>query len=649
MNDDFSWLDYDEPESSAANTGDADSGGGRGLRRFLPRLPKPRLPRLRRGRGTDESARPSASDILGGQADRPIEELDSRLRALRDRSAADQQPSLEGHQALYDVDEVLATPAFQQKPGGVISAVALSKAQQQQVEMLKDIVGGSLRSQDGSGRSSPVFSLSAAPRLIVSALLALTVSLPFVSSDYVVGDLPPVEFSQDRPDARTAYNLLDNLTRDDYVLVAFEYGPTAAGELDALADLFLRHIFAQLAKPVIVSSNPIAIAHAQNIIAAINRSVTDAGISLENNRDYFLLRYLPGGALGLRELSENFDDLARVSAKGQLTGLEFSSLDEMSLLLLIAESAEDARIWAEQVLPETDGARLIAATGYAAEPLAQVYADSRDEIIGLIVGYRDAYTYGQHLDAAYGAPGAVEPPVPPSDEPEEPLQIPEVEPAPINEAPEPQAERDTPTATPSATATMPSIPSPLPTFTPLPTATATPTDVPAPTATLEPVLYVEVTAPRLANIRRGPTTAEDVLAVASAGDRFEVLGTNGDGSWYNILLANGLKAWIAAFLVEERIETPVQERASAGAPRERTLLRLDFTFRLGKNQARFYQVSAPLGDKRAFIFARDRSAAPARLDAMTLGALGATLVIIMGNAVAAASAFGRRRREPQRS
>ena len=196
MNDDFNWLDYSEPEESAASPSDASNGGRRGLRRFLPRLPSlprprlprlrlPRLPRLRRGQSDTASAQPSASDILGGRSDRPIKELDNRLRALRERAAVDQQPSLETHQALYDVDEVLVTPAFQQKPGGVISAVALSKAQQQQVEMLKDIVGGPLNTQDGGGSGRrflpplPIFSFGGAPRLIASSVLILAMSLPF--------------------------------------------------------------------------------------------------------------------------------------------------------------------------------------------------------------------------------------------------------------------------------------------------------------------------------------------------------------------------------------------------------------------------------------------------------------------------------------
>ena len=670
MNDDFSWLDYDEKEEPSASSSDAGNTGRRGLRRFLPRLPRPRLPglrlprprlprlrlprlpRLRRGQSETASAQPSAADILSGQADRPIAELDNRLQALRDRSVVDAGPSPEAHQALYDVDEVLVTPAFQQKPGGVISAVALSKAQQQQVEMLKDIVGGPLNTQDGGGsgrrilsRPLPIFSIGAAPRLIATSILILAVSLPFVSSDFAEGALPPADFGEDRPNATTVYDLLDNLSQDDYVLVAFEYGPTAAGELDALADLFLRHIFAQLAKPVIVSSNPIAIVHAQNLIAEINRSVEAAGLGLENNRDYFILRYLPGGALGLRELSENFDDVSRVSAKGVLTGLEFSALDEMSLILLIAESAEDMRLWAEQVLPETDDARLLAATGYAAEPLAQAYADSLEEIVGLIVGFRDAYTYGEKLATTYGG---FNPSQPPNPLPQEPV----IEPVPVNEAPEAQEESEIPTAVLQPTATTEPTATPFPTSTPLPTDPPPtdippPTDTPVPTATSEPVLYVEVIAQQLVNIRRGPTTADDILTVASAGDRFEVLGTNGDGSWYNILLPNGLEAWIAAFLVQELLITPGEEPASASAPRERTVMRLDFTLSLGKNQPRFYQALPPdTGDQPEFVQLRDRRGEAPRLEAMTLGTLGAVLVIVIGNLVSALRAFGQRRREP---
>ena len=631
MKDDFSWLDDERPLERSPDT----SSARRGLRRFMPRLPGlPRLRRRSRARANAASAPDSAAAILEGRSDRPVEELDDRLRSLRERSLGDPLP---GAAALFDVDEVLVTPEFQRKPGGVISAVALSKAQEQQVELLKDIVGGSLdASAEGDGgrpRLSPRFSLSALIRLALSALLVLVVALPFVSSDYAVGDLTPPE---DRPALTSMYDLLDDLAQDEYVLVALEYGPTAAGELDALADLLLRHIVAKSAKPVIVSSNPIALIHAQNIIRKINRSVAAAGISLEANQDYYLLRYLPGGALGLRELSENFADVARVSAKGELTGLEVSALEDMSLILLIAESAEDLRLWVEQVLPETEDARLLVATGYAAEPLAAAYADSLDEVVGLVVGFRDAYLYSEKLATAYGAPRGAQ-------------RESAVESAPAEEKPDPQDAAQLPTeaaqatATPLPTATAPPTHTPSPTLPP-PTATPPPTETPLPTATSEPVLYVEVTANQLINIRREPTTAADILAVASRGDRFEALGTNDDGSWYNILLPDGVEAWIASFLVEELLIAAGDETDSANAPREQALMRLEFPLRLGKNRPRFYQAQAPgAGDQPEYVLNRDRTGEISRLEAMTLGTLGSVLIIVFGNLVSALRAFGMRR------
>ncbi len=663
MSEEFNWLEYSESVERAAAEAE-ESSSRPGLRRFLPRRPKlpgfprllrfsrpklpsmpglpglPRMPRLRRGAPASESAQPSASELLGGQTNRPLEELDDRLRALRERSGSSAPAAPAPNQSLFDVDEVLVSPAFQQKPGGVISAVALSKAQQQQVEMLKDIVGGPLQSQEGDGRRLPrptsVFSLSAFPRLLGTVLLVLLVSLPFVSSDFAEGELPPAEFHEDRHGPTTFYNLLDNITRDDYILVAFEYGPAAAGELDLLAELLLRHIFAQRATPLIVSSNPIAVVHAQNLIKEINRTIDAAEGRLAVNEDYFLLRYLPGGALGLRELSENFADIARVSARGQLTGLDFTSLQDMTLTLLITDSAEDVRNWAEQVLPEVEDLDLLIATGFAAQPLAQAYADSLVDVIGPVYGIRDAYTYGEKLHVNFSALD----PFPPEQEPVvEPIQVSDASSDGSEEnsdAAEPQVERAQATALPADTATPQPTATPPATATSQPTATNTQAPTATETATEATFLAVEIISPQRVNIRRRPTTVDDVLALGYPGDLYEVLGTNGDGSWYEIALDNGLEGWVAAFLVEERVVTASElaggANDSASLPGERAVMRLDFTFRLGKNEPRFYQALAPeSGDRTELVLGRDRSQEIPRLQAMTMGTLAAVLVIVIGN------------------
>ena len=344
--------------------------------------------------GSQAGDEPSPGEIIRRQRDRPVEELGSRLQALRARARSPAHPE-PVPQTLYDVDDALVSPEITHKPGGVISAGALSKAQQKQIELLQDIVGGSLADDaDAAGR----LSFLTWPRLVVALVIFSVVALPFVLTNFRLGDLPAASFDSKRAAANDVFTALDSLDKGDRVLVGFEYGPAAAGELDALADVLLRHIFFRGAKPIIVSSNPVAVAHAQNVLRGIHRSVGSAGMSLQANQDYYVLRYLAGGALGLRDLSHNFGSIAGIASNGLPTFLNLRSLDEMALMLLMAERADDVRQWAEQVAPTTD-ADLVAAIGYAAQPLAEPYLRQADGIRGWLVGIRDAYTYGMMLES----------------------------------------------------------------------------------------------------------------------------------------------------------------------------------------------------------------------------------------------------------
>lgn len=67
----------------------------------------------------------------------------------------------------------------------------------------------------------------------------------------------------------------------------------------------------------------------------------------------------------------------------------------------------------------------------------------------------------------------------------------------------------------------------------------------------------------LANLRAGPGTNFAVVGSAQAGDALDIVGQNGDGTWF--VLANG--AWIAAFLVNNApTGLPVVEPAATPAP-----------------------------------------------------------------------------------
>lgn len=81
------------------------------------------------------------------------------------------------------------------------------------------------------------------------------------------------------------------------------------------------------------------------------------------------------------------------------------------------------------------------------------------------------------------------------------------------------------------------------TTTPRPSATSTS----QPTATVMPQVQVSVAS---ANLRSGPGANYDVLGTAVADDVLFVVANNQAGDWYNVVLANNSRAWIAASVVE---------------------------------------------------------------------------------------------------
>lgn len=671
---------------------------------------------------SDES---SAAAIIRQQADRPLYELDDRLQAIREKglSASSQTADeVAGSGVLSGVSKTLSTPQIDHEIGVLISDVSLSSDQQKQSTLLQEIVGVTITSTvatdadgvpivESSRRSRRYLPNIGLGRLLITSILILVMIIPFVSN-FGVGSLPPVAFGSDNPNANAVFNEIETLNEGDWVLVGFEYGPTAAGELDSVADILLRHMFSRGAKPIIVSSNPVAIVHVQNVINNIQQSIRSSGIEITANEDYYIARYLSGGTLGLRDLSQNLDSIVRINAKGIATNLTISSLDEMALMLLIAEGSDDIRNWAEQISPSTS-TRLVAATGYAAQPLAEPYVNQTDGIVGLMVGYRDAYTYGEMLQGLFATPTPAptetftatytETPIPsltdtpmPSDTPAptetvdsedvdataDSSSADDVTPAiGDDDATDVPTETPLPTDTPEPTAT----PTSVPTDTPEPTNTSVPTNTPQPTATPNLITVIVITAPDgSVNVRTGPGTTFNVVTTVEFGEVFQVIEENDDGSWIHFLLPDGRDGWIASFLVEktELPEAEVEGDASddsASAGRGVTVMQMEFTRRMGKNNIRYSQQQPTVTgtpptqtftpsptftpsvtptatltptatpDPRAtFAFARDRKQEESRLNAITLGTIAAVVIILLGNIFYGLRAMAQRRRESKR-
>ncbi|MCC6614659.1 MAG: protein kinase [Anaerolineae bacterium] len=103
----------------------------------------------------------------------------------------------------------------------------------------------------------------------------------------------------------------------------------------------------------------------------------------------------------------------------------------------------------------------------------------------------------------------------------------------------------TPTRTPTATVTGTSTPSPTPTDTPTATETPSITPTPTPSATSTPATPIAMVRRELA-VRLGPGPEYPIVATINDAAILPIIGISDDGSWFQVRLADGKLAWLAA-------------------------------------------------------------------------------------------------------
>lgn len=236
-------------------------------------------------------------------------------------------------------------------------------------------------------------------RLLISLLLAGGMLLPFSNVWARLGESAPAEFAA-AGEQQALFAALDALEPDALVLVGMEYGPTAAGELDTLARVLLRHILLRRARPVVVSRYPVTLLRAEDMLTRLGEADSALLQQLQDqdplraNEDWYVTRFLAGDMAGLRALTMNLDRQLARDLRGAVTGLAVDGLADFAQVLVIAERPEDLRQWSEQIAPLAERG-LLGAVGQAAAPLTRPWLEV--SLAGMVSGFRDALTYDAQL------------------------------------------------------------------------------------------------------------------------------------------------------------------------------------------------------------------------------------------------------------
>ncbi|MCJ7738419.1 MAG: zinc ribbon domain-containing protein [Anaerolineae bacterium] len=204
--------------------------------------------------------------------------------------------------------------------------------------------------------------------LVIVVVVLVTLSWPYLTGNSRQLTRPRVEI----PGVDSVFDLVDGVGPSDALLVAFEYGPAEAEELDLLATAVLRHVVAQGARIRVVSTRPEGSAMAVRVMKSLAPDGDTEGW-------YDLIGYRPGGATAVSQL------------------LFASDIDTVAVLVLTANPVV-LRWWVEQAQLLGESVPVAAGVSAGLEPVAIPYFDgSARQLSGMVSGLTGAAYYEQTL------------------------------------------------------------------------------------------------------------------------------------------------------------------------------------------------------------------------------------------------------------
>ena len=193
----------------------------------------------------------------------------------------------------------------------------------------------------------------------------------------------------------STYQLISGLQPDKPVLVAADFEPAAAGELNWVSGYVLSHLMTGNIPMVTLSTNVVGTAMLQENLR--KTAAVTGNYDLANN--VLDLGYLPGGAIGMSAMAADWRGALPYTADFQPAWqqrllLEVEQLSDFRAVVVLTDNAETARDWIEQVKPVLGETPLLMVLTAQSAPLVQPYYES-GQLNGYTAGLSGALAYSQ--------------------------------------------------------------------------------------------------------------------------------------------------------------------------------------------------------------------------------------------------------------
>jgi hypothetical protein len=312
-----------------------------------------------------EAMRPTA-EVAEETAKEEPEETEGILKGLRG--------------VLAPLPMIDVASAGESAPPAEIGQATLARAQ-----LLQSLLTRPTETAQPKARRRTAGMSEAVPRLLITTLLLVVVGgLLIISQDPVLdGQLPRLTQS-DTSSIESAYNLIASVGEKESVLVAIEYGPSNADEMNAVARALLSHLAERKATISIVTTQPEGLAVAEVLRSEINAQeevVSEQQPALEYAKES--PGYRPGNVTGVSHI------LASTNTRP-------------AIIVVLTAQPESLRWWIEQTRVHYGTAPpIVAGVSAVLEIVSSPYLDaSADQLQGIVSGLGGAIAYEAQRGAA---------------------------------------------------------------------------------------------------------------------------------------------------------------------------------------------------------------------------------------------------------